>query len=375
MKRRSFRLAGIVTAGLLGWTAGARAVDGVIEINDASILAGGGYPAVIGAPGSYVLTGNLTPPPGADGINVFAPDVTIDLNGFRIDGAGVAADCIDSGFGFPGLTVRNGFVTGCLTGIAGGTGSKIFQVTATGNLFGGIIGFECLIVESTVTGNGVGVQAERCKVENNIIRNNGGIGLFGPNNVIVHNNIVGNGGGGIATFDGSTIQENVISMNAGFGVSDTLIGPLPPPPPVPIPVRINLRGNIIDGNGGPAGGPGVSFVTPSLISDNTVSSNTGSGIVCGAACVVNGNVIDSNNTLFLAASGGAIVGAGSNVTDNSISFNSGFGLNLPATAGYSQNTLNANLGLDVLAIPPGPHPTSGFMNLCTGIPGPAPTCP
>jgi hypothetical protein len=87
-------------------------------------------------------------------------------------------------------------------------------------------------------------------------------------------------------------------------------------------------------------------------------------------------VIDTNNTLFLPASGGAIVGAGGNVTGNSISFNGGFGLNLPATSGYSQNTLNANLGPDMLLFPVfGPHPTSGFMNLCTGIPGPAPTCP
>jgi hypothetical protein len=48
---------------------------------------------------------------------------------------------------------------------------------------------------------------------------------------------------------------------------------------------------------------------------------------------------------------------------------------LPANAGYSQNTLNVNAGLDVLTLPPGPHPTSGFMNLCSGIPGPAPLCP
>src|SRR4029450_8007901 len=44
---------------------GAAAVDGVNEINQPSILAAGGFPYTIPAPGSYVLTGDLTPPPGA----------------------------------------------------------------------------------------------------------------------------------------------------------------------------------------------------------------------------------------------------------------------------------------------------------------------
>ncbi|HEX5065178.1 MAG TPA: hypothetical protein VFY49_03630, partial [Myxococcota bacterium] len=78
----------------------------------------------------------------------------------------------------------------------------------------------------------------------------------------------------------------------------------------------------------------------------------------------------------LPGSGGVVLGAGANAADNSISFNSGFGINLPATSGYSQNTLNANAGPDMLLAPvPGPHPTSGFHNLCSGIAGPAPTCP
>jgi hypothetical protein len=37
---------------------------------------------------------------------------------------------------------------------------------------------------------------------------------------------------------------------------------------------------------------------------------------------------------------------------------------------------HSNPGPDVVLSPaPGPHPTSGFMNLCSGIPGPAPSCP
>ncbi len=379
MKRNTLgSLAASVGAALLFCASAAHAVDGVIEINDASIVAAGGYPLVIGLPGSYVLTGNLVPPGPVDAINVFAANVTIDLNGFQIDGAGIALDGID-GFGSPGLTVKNGSVTGFIgTGIvAFGAGSKVLHVRASASGTG-ISGTGCLIVECTVDGNGTGIQADRCKVENNIIQGNG-LGLSGMANVIVHNQVMGNGaGGGIVTLDGSTVQENVIVFNDAFGISDTVFGPPPPPPPVPFPTRVNIRGNTINGNGGFLGGPGVSFVTPALISENTISSNTGSGIFCGSACIVDANLIDSNNTLGLVASGGAVVGPGSNVTDNSISFNTGFGLTIPVTSSYSQNTLNLNglpiIGPNVIAVPAGPHPTSGFMNLCNGVVGPAPTC-
>ncbi|MFT7723951.1 MAG: hypothetical protein QM788_14165 [Roseateles sp.] len=46
-----------------------------------------GFPVTINQPGSYKLTGNLTVPPGVDGILVKAENVTLDLNGFTIRGA------------------------------------------------------------------------------------------------------------------------------------------------------------------------------------------------------------------------------------------------------------------------------------------------
>jgi hypothetical protein len=375
MRQDTLRLlAGCLCAALVGAVESARAVDGVIEINDASILAAGGYPGVIGAPGSYVLTSNLIPPPGSNAINVFAPDVTLDLNGFSVSTGGGGAIGINGTA--TGLTVRNGTVSGFGTGIAAGSASKVFQVRAAFNIGTGISAFQCLIVESVVEGNGTGIQADRCKVENNIVQGNLGVGMLGGSNVIVHNNVLGNLAGGILTFGGSTIQENVVQDNIVFGISDGIFGPPPPPPPAPFPSRVEIRGNAINNNGGPPGGPGVSLAMPALVTDNTIAGNTGSGVVCGAGCVLNGNSINSNNTSFLPLSGGAVLAAGSNATDNAISFNFGFGINLPATAGYSQNTLNANIGPDMLLAPVfGPHPTSGFMNLCTGIPGPAPTCP
>lgn len=372
MRRTLRSLCGCLCAALLGNAGSARAVDGVLEINDAIIIAAGGYPYVIPAatPGSYVLTGNLTPPAATNAIDVLAADVTIDLNGFQIlgSGGGTGINGLSSG-----LTVRNGIVTGFAIGISAGDGAKIFQVKVTSNTGTGISGSGCLVVESTVGGsNGVGIAGTRCKIENNVIDANTGVGIVGSDNVIVNNHIEANGGGGILAMPGGgTIQENVIVGNPTFGVSDGIFGPPPPPPPPPLPARANLRGNTIGANGG----PGISFVTPVLINDNTVSGNTGSGIVCAYACTLHANVIDANNTGLLVGSGGAVVGPGGNVTDNSISFNNFFGLTISVLSGYSQNTLNANAGPDEIPVGGLVHPTSFMHNLCSGVVGPAVTCP
>lgn len=374
MKRIPSHAYAIACLGLLLGSPAAHAGDGVIEINDASILAAGGYPALIATSGSYVLTGNLTPPAGASGVVITASNVTLDLNGFSIDGAGAGVVGIDAtALPVTGTTIRNGVVTGFTsTGIQAGGSSKLFQLKVSSNSTGIGSSFGCLVVESTIDANsGVGVFVDRCKVENCVISGNG-TGIVGSNNVVVHNQILGNAGGGIlTTIGGSTIQQNVLVANGGFGISDGFIGIPPPGPPPPGVERNNIIGNTIEGTAG----AGISFPIPAVIVDNAVSSSLGTGITCGSGCQVRGNSVTSNNLGGAPGSGGVVVGPGSNVSENSISFNTGFGLMAPVTAGFSQNTLNLNGGLDVLAVPPGPHPSSGFMNLCSGIPGPAPLCP
>jgi len=121
------------------------AADGVIQINQARALAGGvvpadapGFPVLIDASGSYVLTSNLMVPDQlTDGILVTADRVTIDLNGFGIigpvicnaSGSNVLCSPAGSGIGVHAqqiaepasradrTVVRNGFISGM-----GGTG-------------------------------------------------------------------------------------------------------------------------------------------------------------------------------------------------------------------------------------------------------------
>src|SRR3954467_4472230 len=69
----------------------AAAADGEILINQAKVNAGGitpgdtaGFPAILSRAGHYKLNGNLIVPAQKNAIEVTAPDVTIDLNGFTI---------------------------------------------------------------------------------------------------------------------------------------------------------------------------------------------------------------------------------------------------------------------------------------------------
>jgi hypothetical protein len=376
MERHTMRLpTACLCAALLALSGSAHAGDGVIEISHAAIVAAGGYPYTITTQGSYVLTSNLQVTGGGNGIEVQTPNVTIDLNGFTMDGNFGGLTGINTGN--PGLTVRNGTITGFGgNGIVSTFGPlNVFQVRVGMNQGVGIVGNRCLIAESVVESNFVGgIQASRCRIENNNVQDSWGIGISGDDNVIVHNNVMENQAGGIFTTSNSTIQENTIKGNGQYGISDGLVGPPPPIPPVVAGLRLNIRGNTINSNGG----PGITIRAPALISGNTIASNWGTGIVCSWACAISDNVIETNNNSSSPTGGGVFAGPGSNVTDNSISFNINFGLILPITSGYSQNTLNANNpGPDVVLSPaPGPHPTSGYMNLCSGQPGPHPiNCP
>ena len=72
---------------LLLWAAASQAAEGVIEINQASVEAAGGFPFEISESGSYRLTGNLeVDDVDTTAIWVRASYVTVDLNGFTILG-------------------------------------------------------------------------------------------------------------------------------------------------------------------------------------------------------------------------------------------------------------------------------------------------
>jgi len=183
-------LAFLAFCGMLA-AAPAGAADGEILITQAKALAGNvtpgdavGFPVTLSESGSYKLAGNLTPGPNKIGIVVAAPDVTIDLNGFKLS-AGPAGGANNSTHGIAGqgdrLTVKNGtigafrisginaasrdhlivenmrIINGGYYGIysTGGNNTRIQNSTVASNGNTGIVcGLSCHIEGSIVSGNG-----------------------------------------------------------------------------------------------------------------------------------------------------------------------------------------------------------------------------
>jgi hypothetical protein len=197
-------MAALASLAIVGPAGTGLAVDGVVEINQASALAGGvngslasdpaGFPVVITASGSYRLTGNLTATaPLQSAIEIEAKDVTIDLNGFTIEGnwtapqacgSTVAGVGIHSDAAFRGNAVVNGRVRGMYVHgvVLEGEGCRIERVIAEENCVTGLwVGRSGLVSESqalrNATGHGIVVNGGHGLVVRSVANNNGLVGI------------------------------------------------------------------------------------------------------------------------------------------------------------------------------------------------------
>ena len=203
---------------LLASATAAIAVDGVIEINQSSALAGGvssgdqqGFPVTLSDPGSYRLTSGLTATAGFGGIVVTADNVTLDLNGFSVisPGGGNFSDGISLG-SRQNVEIRNGTIRGFAR-------AGIFTNNSTHYIR--VIGVHAI-------GNAINA-----------------IDLQGNGN-FVDGCIVGNSNNGIRVFDGSLVINSVARGIAfrGLNVGDTS----------------GYRSNVLTGNNGGDANPQVS---------------------------------------------------------------------------------------------------------------------
>jgi hypothetical protein len=192
MKREKLAAVSFAAAMMLGLAASAGAVDGTIEINQATVLANGGtFPYTIAASGSYRLTGNLTVPAGVGGIVVDATPVTIDLNGFSIIGGGSSGSS-QGILGNLSTTVKNGTVTGFNTGIELGTTGIVKSFRADSNSEGINTGDNSVIEGCTANSNAEGILA--------------------GNNVVIEGSTVNfSSNAGIACRSGCTISGNSVN--------------------------------------------------------------------------------------------------------------------------------------------------------------------
>jgi hypothetical protein len=254
-------------------TTQAAATDGVIELNQAKVMASGGFPFTISQSGSYRLTSNLdvTGLAGAADTGVIvvagATFVSIDLNGFGLIGPANCGDtCTNTGTG-DGISIFNQASFSISNGFVRGMGDKgIFAAPGWGRVER---------VEVLHNG-GNGIEIPDGFVKDSIARNNGGHGIVGPNLVI----------------SGTTA-----TLNLGRGI--WAIGPA-----TVVNCSVYAAPNV----------PGVKLTGGSLL-NSSVRANSASALECDGTCTLGGNTFVNCAGLAGCISGAAPfqVPAGSNV--------------------------------------------------------------
>lgn len=218
-------IAFILVAVLIG-AGSAGAVDGTIDINQAKILAAGGYPYSISSSGSYRLTGNLTVPTVTNAIQLGGnSNITIDLNGFSITGAGTSGGTgIGSFASSKNVTIKNGVITNFSVGVFIGSDSTVENVIANSNLDGILVTDRSKVRNCTTNFGADGMRcnsSSACTFTGNTIVSNTGDGIVcGNGNCLISGNtIVSNGEWGIlCSGSACLILDNVINNNTSTGI-------------------------------------------------------------------------------------------------------------------------------------------------------------
>lgn len=205
-------------------------------------------PFFITEPGSYVVTADLT---ATEGVVILASDVSLDLDGFTIRGAGAGSSHgVEVAPGLTNIVIQRGTITEWgLDGIhaPGASSGVVNQIIAESNL-----------------GDGMEL-GDGWTVTNSTIRDNGGRGLGGGNNGIVESSkALDNGQDGISLGDGAAVTNSAVSGNGGSGVQT--------------------------GQGAAVAGVAA-------------SRNSGAGVAVGASSTVNDSVADNNSVGFSLLSG------------------------------------------------------------------------
>jgi hypothetical protein len=252
------------------------AADSVVLIDQKAAMSGKvtagdapGFPVTISQPGSYRLDGNLTVPDAATtAIEITADNVTLDMNGFSINGPNVCTAnptrCTFSGGGGIGiLAVASPGVlspanvrifNGTVRGMGGhgirmlGNGTSVENVRATMNGGPGIV-----VGDGTIADSYVELSAQGAAVVGTIVRN-----------TISKNNIFG-----IFVRPGGVATGNVAANNAatGFSINNATA------------VNNTAMGNEI----------GFDATCPSTLVNNTAAGNTNTNVRTNGACTLANN--------------------------------------------------------------------------------------
>ncbi len=220
--------------------------NGVVLITQADALAGGvtpgdtpGFPITLSVSGSYRFASSLLVNTAVDGIEVTAPEVTIDLAGFRMAGSGVGQTAVVA---FQrALTVTNGTIRGfVVNAIYSSNGNLTVDnmrvvdnpiVPSTNAALFSAADYTTVRNSNISRNGGAGVACQKyCRVENSMVTGNVYIGVSFLNigGILVGNTIASNNIG-IGAFGITTFGDNAVIGNAQASVGTVV--PLNPNQP------------------------------------------------------------------------------------------------------------------------------------------------
>ena len=242
----------------------AKALAGNVTPGDAA-----GYPVTISIPGKFQLASNLFVAADKIGIQVTSAYVTIDLNGFLMQGSNVAWYGITGGV--ESVVVTNGTIAKFKFDGINSTGEDwLFEgLRISQNGRDGIVcGPRTQVRDNTITRQGRnGINCVAGLIEGNVADVNAAWGISVTNGAIINNAVNANGAGGV-TLTRGLVAGNEVTNNTGIGIG-TSLG--------------SVSGNAILGNTGFGVYGGATGV--SALGGNTLFSNNGGNQQIGGLAV------------------------------------------------------------------------------------------
>jgi parallel beta-helix repeat protein len=235
-------------------------------------------------PGSYYLTTNITGVSGMSGIAIESSQVTLDLNGFSLNGVAGSLDGVRNTNGsIIAVTVRNGIVR-----FWGGNG--ISGSGGYGAIYSDLIVFD---------NDNDGMDVFRATVRDCVAEDNGGTGISASESGVIHCSATGNDTGIAGAYtsrvEGCTTKFNNVGIDV-YGSCLVLNNTIQASVDIGLVLGQEDRvvGNLV--TDGPGGAFGIlvenSYGTNNVIQGNTALNNTGGGIVINGGAA--GNFVSGN---------------------------------------------------------------------------------
>jgi parallel beta-helix repeat protein len=303
-------------------------------------------PFTISQPGSYYLTTNLTATTTYEGINITSSDVTIDLMGFTLDGAGMGTFGIIENGSYKNVKICNGNVVQWqYHGLYGVGSDAVYEnVVSRGNGHGFVAGDQARITSCTAVSNASGLTlcygisfGNGGVIQDSMAIGNTGVttgyGIYGGNNAQVLRCQVRQNSGttvyGILVETNSMVSDCVVEANGlsgdGFGIKIEGGGSV---------LRCQVRNN---GNNSVDNGIYLEGFGGSVL-DCVVIDNSGRGILVEDQCVVKGNTCNGHKIGIYAD------GSRNRIENNLCASNTSYGIYVPSSK--SNNIVIANFAVE-----------------------------